>query len=86
MSQFNPLTFDTLMETLARLADRLSQEPFRLCPRLLTVDQAAIYLGRTKEAVQHMVSVGKVPTVRTDRRVFLDRNDLDHWIETSKTI
>ena len=45
-------------------------------PRLLTVEQAAIYVGRTKEAVQHMVSSGKLPTVRSDRRVFIDVQDL----------
>jgi excisionase family DNA binding protein len=49
-------------------------------PRLLTVEQAAVYIGRTKEAVQHMVSSGKVPTVRSDRRVFIDVEDLNQWI------
>ena len=53
-------------------------------PRLFTVDDAALYLGRTKKAVQHMIASGKLPTVKADRRVFLDRNDLDEWIERSK--
>jgi excisionase family DNA binding protein len=53
-------------------------------PRLLTAKQAAAYLGRTEEAVQHLIASGKVPTVRTDRRVFLDVRDLDRWIEESK--
>ena len=53
-------------------------------PRLLTVDQAAVYIGRTKEAVQHMISGGKLPTVRPDRRVFVDVLDLDAWIEDNK--
>ena len=52
--------------------------------RLLTVEQAATYLGRTKEAVQHMVASGKLPTVRSDRRVFVDVVDLDRWIEDNK--
>ena len=59
------LTFDKFLEVLAeKLADRLSQEPGRLFPRLLTIDQAAIYLGRTREAVQRLASSEKVPTVR----------------------
>ena len=79
-------TFDRLLEILAeKLASKLSQDYNRLSPKLLTIDQAAAYLGRTKEAVQHLVTLGKVSTVRTDRRVFIDRLDLDKWIDESKT-
>lgn len=86
MSEMNDLTFDGLLEALAeKLATKLSQEPSRLYPRLLTIDQAAVYLGRTREALQHLASSGKVPTVRADRRVFLDRLDLDKWIDENKT-
>jgi excisionase family DNA binding protein len=53
-------------------------------PRLLTVEQAATYMGRTKASVQHMVPDGALPWVRSDRRVFLDRQDLDRWIEQNK--
>ena len=53
-------------------------------PRLLTVEQAATYLGRSKASVQHMVSDGSLPTVRSDRRVFLDVLDLDRWIAQHK--
>ncbi|MEO8595858.1 MAG: helix-turn-helix domain-containing protein [Candidatus Solibacter sp.] len=52
--------------------------------RLLTVEEAAHYLGRTKEALQHMIAAGKLPTVKADRRVFLDIKDLDLWIDGSK--
>jgi hypothetical protein len=56
-----------------------------ITPRLLTVEQAATYMGRTEEAMQHMVANGKVPTVRIDRRVFLDVRDLNGLIESYKT-
>jgi excisionase family DNA binding protein len=86
MNDKEGLSFDRLLELLAeKLATKLAQEPGRLLPRLMTVDQAAVYLGRTGEAVQHLVSAGKVPTVRADRRVFLDRADLDKWIDDNKT-
>jgi excisionase family DNA binding protein len=86
MSETSDLSFDRFLEALAeKLASRLSQEPSRLYPRLMTVDQAAVYLGRTREAIQHLVGSGKVPTVRSDRRVFLDRLDLDKWIDDNKT-
>jgi excisionase family DNA binding protein len=86
MSETDGLSFDRLLEILAeKLATRISQEPGRLYPRLLTIDQAAIYVGRTREALQHLASSGKIPTVRADRRVFLDRLDLDKWIDENKT-
>lgn len=76
---------DQLLDVLAeRLTKKLPKDARNVSARLLTVEQAATYIGRTKEAVQHMVSRGKLPTVRTDRRVFIDRNDLDQWIEDNK--
>jgi excisionase family DNA binding protein len=53
-------------------------------PRLLTVDQAAVRIGRSKEAVHHMVASRKLPVVRDGRRVFIDIEDLDRWIEANK--
>jgi len=53
-------------------------------PRLLTVEQAAAYLGRTEEAMQHMIASSKIPTVRIDRRVFIDVRDLERLIEEHK--
>jgi excisionase family DNA binding protein len=86
MPSTDDLTFDRLLELLAeKLAIKLSQEPSRLCPRLLTVEQSAGYLGRTPEAIQHLTSSGQIPTVRDGRLVFLDRLDLDRWINEHKT-
>jgi excisionase family DNA binding protein len=83
---------NALMDALAkRVADevcaRLSQGSTGAAvrPRLMTVEQSAAYLGRSKEAVEHMLAGGKLPTVRADRRVFLDVRDLDRWIEQNKT-
>ena len=85
MAEFNEFTFDRLLELLAeKLASRLAPDGIGLCPRLLTIDQAAVYVGRSREATQHLVASGKLPTVRTDRRVFIDRQDLDRWIEEHK--
>jgi excisionase family DNA binding protein len=51
--------------------------------RLLTVDQAARYLGRTKASVQHLVAQRRLPVVREGGRVFLDVRELDRWIEAN---
>jgi len=74
----------------ARLLERLRQEGAignaGVRPRLMTVEQAAVYIGRTKEAMQHMISSGKLPTVRIDRRVFVDIEDLDRLIRDNKQV
>ena len=72
----------------AKSSERLAasvREDGKVRPRLFTVEDAALYLGRTKKAVQHMIASGKLPTVKADRRVFLDRKDLDEWIERGKS-
>ena len=87
----NKLTFDAVLEALADKlawkmragrAEESGSVPVK--PRLLNVDQAAVYLGRSKEAIQHLITSGKIPTVRTDRRVFIDVLDLDRLIEENK--
>jgi excisionase family DNA binding protein len=53
--------------------------------RLYSVEEAAIYLGRTTGAVREMLWAGKLPYVRDGRRILLDVRDMDAWIEKSKT-
>ena len=51
---------------------------------LLNVKQAAIYLGRSEQSVQHLIFQRDIPVVRMGRRVHLHRSDLDAWIEKNK--
>lgn len=53
--------------------------------RLLTIEQAAIYLGRTVDGVRGMEKRGTLPSVRLDGRVMFDIKDLDRLIEQNKT-
>ena len=55
-----------------------------LRPRLLTVDQAAVYLGRTDSAIRGMLKRGVVPRMRIDGRVMFDVQDLNALIEQNK--
>jgi excisionase family DNA binding protein len=80
-----------LVELLAaRIATSLSKHPQAtqslLRPRLLTVKQAAVYLGRSEKAVYHMAKRGAFPIVQTEAcgRVMFDVQDLDRWIEENK--
>ena len=77
---------DALLDDLAkRVTARIrTNSPAQISPRLLTIDAAAKYLGRTRSAVDHMVRGGLLPTVRSDRKIFLDVWDLDRFIDENK--
>lgn len=52
--------------------------------RLLPIPDAARYLGMTTYAMRHRIAEGRFPYVRMGKRIFLDRKDLDRFIEDSK--
>ncbi len=89
----NDFNMDALLDSLAekvavRLRAGMEQRgalPPKVQPRLLSLEQAGQYLGRSRQAVEHMVRSGRLPAVKADRRVFLDRADLDEWIVENKT-
>jgi excisionase family DNA binding protein len=70
----------------SRVRERIEiQNPHgRIAPRLLTVKEAASYIGRTEQAVQHLIHRRELIVVRRGRRVHLDRTDLDRWIDGNK--
>jgi hypothetical protein len=57
-----------------------------LAPRLLTLNQAAMYLGLTPDALKAKVHMGRVPTVDIDKKLRFDKLDLDRIIEASKKV
>ena len=60
--------------------------PVRVIPkRLFSINEAAVYLGRSVWAVREMLWAGKIPFVKDGRRTLLDIRDMDTWIESSKT-
>ena len=78
------LLLDSLDERVAaRLGDRLG-ESNGIKPRLLTVAEAARYLGRTRYSVQHLIQNSTLPPVKLDSRTFLDIKDLDRLIDDAK--
>jgi excisionase family DNA binding protein len=86
----NGFSLESIVETLAeriaaKVRDRLGRdESTHIEPRLLSVEQAAQYISRSRAAVEHMVAAAKLPVVRSDRRVFIDVRDLDRWIDENK--
>ena len=54
-------------------------------PRLLSIRDAAVYIGRSKRSMETMVAAGEIPTVRYGGHPRIDIRDLDVWIECHKT-
>lgn len=75
---------ESLVELVAaRVTEKLAVTGVAM-PRLLSVAQAAIYLGRTEGAVRQLQVGGTLRVVKLDSRVQFDRKDLDQFIENSK--
>jgi excisionase family DNA binding protein len=73
---------DALADAIAaRVAAQLNKSEE---PRLMSVNEAAVYISRTPKALRHMIASGAMPAVREGSRVHLDRTDLDQWIEMRK--
>ena len=70
-------------QVVARVKAELSLKPAAQA-MLLNVKDAAVYLGRTEQSVQHLIFQLELPVVRVGRRDHLDRRDLDFWIEKNK--
>jgi excisionase family DNA binding protein len=66
----------------AAVASRMPA-PAPIAKRLLTVVQAAEYLGRSPKAVEHLISRGVLPVTRLDGKRQIDRIALDKLISES---
>lgn len=53
--------------------------------RLLTIPDAALYLGVSHWTLRDLIWDGKLPYLKLGRRHMLDKHDLDAWIEREKT-
>ncbi len=57
-----------------------------LQPRLLSYEAATRYLSLSYWTVRHMVVEGYIPHIKSGKRVLIDVQDLDEWIEKSKEV
>lgn len=56
--------------------------------RLYTLKEGAAYLGRSEWGMRELIWAGVIPVVkpRTARKIFLDINDLDRFVEANKSV
>ena len=78
-----PLRSHELKEVPPNLIPNQMQST-EFAPRLLTVADAARYLGRTEKSIRHLVHRRKLVSIRGDGRVMFDRCDLDAWIKRNR--
>ncbi len=57
-----------------------------LQPRLLSYEAATRYLSLSYWTVRHMVVEGHIPHIKSGKRVLIDVQDLDAWIEKNKEV
>ncbi len=69
-------------EIAQRVVSRLSPPQANERKRLMTVTEAAEYLGKSKQAVYHLVNKDKIPVRRIGTRLMFDCIELGHWLES----
>jgi excisionase family DNA binding protein len=74
----------------ARIAERIipkirEANNGNVYPQLMTVKQAAEFLGRSQNSVRHLIDRHEIPVVRHRRSVRLDRDALARWIAGDST-
>jgi excisionase family DNA binding protein len=73
-----------LREQQVKGTQRIPNPVRQIAKRLYSIDEASIYLGRTVWAVREMVWAGKLPYVKDGRRILLDIEDMETWVEKNK--
>jgi len=57
-----------------------------LQPRLLSYEAASAYLSLSYWSVRTMVTGGQIPHIRSGKRILIDVQDLDIWIDQHKEV
>jgi hypothetical protein len=86
VARFGQMALEINSDTIAEAVVSRLKDSAVLAPRLLTLNQAAMYLGMTPDALKAKVHMGRVPTVDIDKKLRFDKLDLDRIIEESKKV
>jgi len=63
----------------------MSDIPAKSVPRrLLDYNQAGLYMSLSRDSLTRMVTDGVIPHVRWGRKILIDIDDLNEWIEANK--
>jgi hypothetical protein len=62
----------------------MKKEKLQIARRLFNLKDAASYLGRPVYGVRSLIWSGKLPVIKDGRKMYVDVNDLDLYINRSK--
>lgn len=65
-------------------AQRIDNPQCHIPKRLYNLQEGAVYLGRTVGAVREMLWAGKIPYVKDGKRILIDIQDMNEWIDRNK--
>lgn len=76
---------DTSLKPLQNNSQKEAQRIDSPLPkRLYTLREAGHYMGRTVWSMRELVWAGKLPIVRDGKRIWVDKGDMDAYIEANK--
>lgn len=75
-------TFAALVAS--KITANLRNLPAQTSVKLYTISQVAEMLNRSKSSVQHLIAKGDLPAVRIGRRVQVEKDELERWIEQNR--
>ena len=79
---FEERFLDSLAQKVAdRVVEKMVLPTQTSTHRVLSIEQAANYLGRTEKAVRHLISKGIIPATKLDGKIQIDRKQLDQLID-----
>ncbi len=76
------------MATKALREDRYKARIAQASKRLYTLKEGATYLGRSEWGMRELIWAGVIPVVKPQagRKIFLDVQDLDQFVEKNKAV
>jgi len=73
-------------ENLSDLKAEMTQTTNPFAKRLYTLKEAACYLGRSDWGMRDLIWGRKIPAVREGRKIYLDIDDLNNYIQRNKAL
>ena len=67
-----------------KTASKQQHDNYPMVKRLLTLKDAATYMGRTVWGMRELIWKGRVPIIQDGRKIYVDVRDLDAYIEKTK--
>lgn len=84
VERFSPLALESV-ENMNRRIVRLENE-VALDKRMLTSQEAADYLGVSREQLYQLIRTGKLPFVKPNRKMFFNKERLDEWVSENSHV